>query len=212
MAPARQPSRSLLDAGGYSVARVDQEMRPFARDPVTLLAYGTLACFAYCLYGLGPILAFLRSDLHLSYALTTLHSVLWSAGSIASGLAFRRVSERLGRRGLLCSMTVAFCAGIVLLAAGNTLALTLTACLLMGTSGTMLLISTSAILADRHGPRRDRALVEANVGAVAMAVLAPLVLGGLGGTPVTWRAGLVVPVAGFAVLYLLFRQYWFVSW
>jgi MFS family permease len=104
------------------------------------------------------------------------------------------------------STTGAFCAGIVLLAAARVLALTLTAALLMGTSGTMLLTATSAILADRHGPARDRALVEANAGAVAMAVLAPLLFGAFGGTAVTWRAALVLPLAGFGALFLRFRR------
>jgi MFS family permease len=171
-----------------------------------VLAYGAVAFFAYCLYGLGPILAFLRSDMHLSYAVTSLHSVLWSCGAIVGGLAFGRLADRLGRRRLVWSMTAAFCAGIILLAAARVLALTLTAALLMGASGTTLLVATSAILADRHGPRRDRALVEANACAVAMAVLAPLLFGELGGTAVTWRAALVVPLAGFAALYLLFRR------
>jgi MFS family permease len=173
---------------------------------VTLLAYGAFACFAYCLYGLGPILAFLRADLHLSYAMATLHSVLWSCGGIAAGLAFGRLEGALGRRGLVWSMTAAFCAGIILLATARVLALTLTAAMLMGASGAALLIAAAAILADRHGPRRDRALVEANAAAVAMAVLAPLLLGELGGTVVTWRAALAVPLAGFAALYLLFRR------
>ncbi len=178
----------------------------FVRDPDTVLAYGAVACFAYCLYGLGPILAFLRADLHLSYALTTLNSVLWSCGTITAGLAYRPLVRWLGQRLLVWGMTAAFCAGIVLLAAAHLLALTLTAALLMGASGTTLLVATSAILSDRHGPRRDRALVEANAGAVAMAVLAPLLFGALGGTAVTWRAALAVPLAGFAVLYLLFRR------
>jgi len=178
----------------------------FARDPDTVLAYGAVACFAYCLYGLGPVLAFLRADLHLSYALTTLHSVLWSCGTITAGLAYRRLVARLGQRLLMWSTTAAFCAGIVLLATAHMLPLTLAAALLMGVSGTTLLVATSAILADRHGPRRDRALVEANAGAVAMAVLAPLLFGVLGGTAVTWRAALAVPLAGFAVLYLRFRR------
>ena len=178
----------------------------FVRDPVTVLAYAAVAFFAYCLYGLGPIIAFLRSDLHLSYAVATLHSVSWSCGTIVSGLAYRRLEDRLGRRGLVWSVTAAFCAGITLLATARVLALTLTAALLMGASGTTLLIATSAILADRHGQRRDRALVEANACAVAMAVLAPLLFGELGGTAATWRAALALPLAGFAVLYLLFRR------
>ena len=48
---------------------------------------------------------------------------------------------------------------------------------MLGFAGTTLLTSAQAILSDRHGERRDRALTEANVGAAACAVLAPLLLG-----------------------------------
>lgn len=144
--------------------------------------------------------------MHLSYAVTTLHSVLWSAGALIAGLAYRRLAGLAGQRAVLWSASAVFCGGIVLLMAARVLALTLTAALLMGTSGATLIIGTAAILAERHGADRDRALVEANAGAVMMAVAAPLLFGGLAGTAVTWRAALLVPFAGLVLLYLLFGR------
>lgn len=69
----------------------------------------------------------------------------------------------------------------------------------------MLQTATQAVLADRHGPRRDRALVESNIGAGLCAVTAPLALGFLDGTPAGWRAAMVLPVVALAALYLTFR-------
>jgi MFS family permease len=76
----------------------------------------------------------------------------------------------------------------------------------LGFAGTTLLACTQAILSDRHGERRDRALTEANVGAAACAVLAPLLLGLLQSTPAGWRAAMGLPVLLFAGLYLRYRR------
>jgi predicted MFS family arabinose efflux permease len=63
-----------------------------------------------------------------------------------------------------------------------------------------------AILSDRHGSRRDRALTEANVGAGASAVVAPMVLGALSGTALGWRATFVLPAVVLVLLYLGYRR------
>jgi predicted MFS family arabinose efflux permease len=62
------------------------------------------------------------------------------------------------------------------------------------------------MLADHHGLGRDRALVEANVGASAAAVLAPVVLGWLATGPLGWRVVMVVPALALVVLGLVFRR------
>ena len=173
---------------------------------MTVLCYAVIACYAYCLYGLGPILAFLKTGLHLSYTVTTLHSVLWSAGAMITGLGYRRLAGALGQRRVMWAATAVFCGGIGLLIAARVLALTLTAALLMGTAGATMLVGTAAILSERYGADRDRALVEANALAVMMAVAAPLLFGGLAGTAASWRAALLVPLAGFTLLWLLFGR------
>jgi MFS family permease len=69
-----------------------------------------------------------------------------------------------------------------------------------------LLTCAQAILSDRHGDRRDRALTEANVLAAGCAVLAPLLLGLLQDTPATWRPAFGLPVILLAGLYLRYRH------
>jgi predicted MFS family arabinose efflux permease len=178
----------------------------FVRDRSTVLSYCALATFTYLLYGFGPMLSFLREELHFSYTLISVHTSLWSAGAVVTGLVFDRFSRRVGRRRLFWLSAAGVVVGAVLLMVANTVWLTLLSAAMLGTVGTTVLVSTSVILADRHGERRDRALVEANIGASATAVVVPAILGFLHGTPAGWRMSLLIPVIAMGVIFLLFRQ------
>ena len=176
------------------------------RDAPTLLCYGALAGYAYWLYAYGPALALLRSELHFSYTVLGVYSALWSAGAALAGVSFAPVARRLPRAPLLWSSMAVTTAGVALFTATRTVALTMTGAAIAGFAGTVLLTCIQAILSDRHGERRDRALVEANVGAAGCAVLAPLLLGLGQATPLGWRAALALPVFLLAGLYLRYRR------
>jgi MFS family permease len=176
------------------------------RDAPTLLCYGALAGYAYWLYAYGPALALLRSELHFSYTLLGVYSALWSAGAALAGVSFAPVARRLPRAPLLWSSMAGATAGIALFTATRTVALTMAGAVIAGFAGTVLLTCVQAILSDRHGERRDRALVEANVGAAGCAVLAPLLLGLFQATPLGWRAAFALPVLLLAGLYLRYRH------
>lgn len=178
----------------------------FRRDRVTVLAYGVLGSYAFCLYGLGPELAFLRDELHLSYTQASLHSTVWAAGTILTGLLFGNIARRLGRWRLFWLAAAGTAAGTLLFSVSHVLALTLLAAATLGTAGTTLQSATSVVLSDRHGLQRDRALVEANVFASAAALCAPALLGVLARTSVGWRPGLAAPAILLAVLYLVYRR------
>jgi MFS family permease len=179
---------------------------PFRRDPPTLLSYGALAAFAFWLYAFGPALALLRAELHFSYGLIGVYSAVWSTGAATAGLCFAVLARRLRRGTLLWCSATAATAGAVLFAVTRTVAPTLAGATLLGFSGTIMLGCVQAILSDRHGERRDRVLAEANVGAAACGVLAPLLLGLLQDTPVGWRAAMGLPVLILAALYLRYRH------
>jgi len=83
---------------------------------------------------------------------------------------------------------------------------TLAAAGLFGLAGTLMLTVIQAILSDRHGSRRDRALTEANIGAGASAVFAPLVLGVLAAGVLGWRAAFALPAVVLAVLWLRYHR------
>jgi MFS family permease len=134
------------------------------------------------------------------------YSALWSGGALVAGATFAAAARRLSRAGLLwCSAAVAT-AGAGLFTATHAVAFTLLGVGLLGFGGTTLLTCTQAILSDRHGEQRERALIETNVGAAGCAVLAPLLLGLLQGTPAGWRLVMGLPVLLLAGLYLRYRH------
>lgn len=178
----------------------------FVRDRTTILAYGALGVYAYYLYGLGPILAFLHDELGISHTLTTLHSSLWAAGTIVTGLLFDRISRRIGRHRTFWLSAAGTAGGALLFSVSHTVGLTLLSAALLGNLGTLLQTGTSVVLSDRHGKRRDRAFVEANIGASAAAVFAPVLFGFLHGTPVGWRTGFLLPVVALGALFLVFHR------
>jgi MFS family permease len=110
------------------------------------------------------------------------------------------------RAPLLWASVLVAVVGAGLFAAGPGVGVTLLGAGVLGVAGTTLLTVVQAVLSDRHGERRDRALTEANVGAGGCAVVAPLALGALAGLPGGWRLAFALPVLGFAALYLRYRH------
>jgi len=178
----------------------------FRRDAPTRLCYAAIAAYALWLYASGPAFALLRAELRLSYTMVGVYSAAWSAGAVMVGLTFAALARRVPRAVLLWSSAAMSTAGVALFAVGQTVALTLAGDALAGCAGTTLLTCAQAILSDRHGRHRSRALVEANVGAAACAVLVPLPLGLLEHSPAGWRATLAVPALVLAALYLRYRH------
>lgn len=122
------------------------------------------------------------------------------------GVSFAALARRLRRGTLLWCSAAAATAGAGLFAATRTVGLTLAGAALLGFAGTTLLTCIQAILSDRHGERRDRALTEANIGAAGCAVVAPLLLGLLQGTAAGWRVAMSLPVLVLVALYLRYRH------
>src|SRR5262249_38422816 len=157
--------------------------------------------YAFWLYAFGPALALLQAELHFSYTLLGVYSALWAAGAALAGLTFGALARRLRRATVLWCSAAGATIGAGLFTT-HSVALTMLGPTLLGFAGTTVLTCPQGILSGRHGERRDRALTEANVGAAACAVLAPLLLGLLQGTPAGWRAAMGLPVLVLAGLYL----------
>jgi predicted MFS family arabinose efflux permease len=177
----------------------------FVRDAPTVLSYAALACYTFWLYAFGPALTLLRGELGFSYTLLGIYSALWSVGAALSGAGFARAARRLPRGVLLWWSALGAVVGAGLFILGRGIAVTLLGAGVLGLAGTTLLTVIQAILSDRHGERRDRALTEANVGGGASAVVAPLVLGALASSAVGWRVTFVLPAAVLAGLFLRYR-------
>ncbi|MFI1996201.1 MFS transporter [Actinoplanes sp. NPDC020271] len=178
----------------------------FVRDAPTVLSYATLGCFTFWLYAFGPAVTLLRTELGFSYTLLGVYEVVLSLGAAVAGASFAWFARRLSRGALLWSSALATIAGAGLFTLVRSVPGTLVAAGLFGMAGATLLTVIQAVLSDRHGSRRDRALTEANIGAGASAVLAPLVLGALAAGVLGWRATFALPAVVLVVLYLRYRR------
>ncbi|MFI6762844.1 MFS transporter [Micromonospora sp. NPDC050417] len=178
----------------------------FVRDAPTVLSYAALGCFTFWLYAFGPAVTLLRDELGFSYSVLGVYQVSWSGGAALAGATFAWAARRLARGTLLWASALASAIGAGLFIFGGGVLATLIGAAGFGAAGTMLLTVIQAILSDRHGSRRDRALTEANVGAGASAVFAPMVLGALAATVLGWRATFALPAVVLVLLYLRYRR------
>ncbi len=180
-------------------------VQAFTRARITWLAYLLLAFYAYLLNVLGPIMPFLRADLHVSYTESSLHSTVFAVGIIIAGLLGDRVVHRYGWERTLWCATGGMVLGALLLLLSRTLFMSLMAVALMGTLGSFLLLLVPAILSHQHGPKSAIALTEANVLGSSAASIAPIGIAVFVQVAGSWRVGLLAMLALFILLVLVFR-------
>ncbi|RAO04103.1 hypothetical protein ONO23_04298 [Micromonospora noduli] len=186
--------------------RQQTETETFVRDSPTVLSYAALGCWTFWLYAFGPALTLLREEWGFSYALLGVYELFLAAGAALAAVGFVWAARRLARGVLLWCSALATVIGAGLFTLGDGVPATLLGAVVLGLAGTTMLTVVQAVLSDRHGDRRDRALTEANVGAGASAVFAPLILGVLAASAVGWRATFALPAAVLLVLYLRYRR------
>ncbi len=175
--------------------------RTFYRDRFTWLAYLLLAFYGYFLNILGPITPFLKSELGLSYTISSLHFTAFAVGILLIGLGGHWVIQRTGRWRALWLGAGGMGLSALVLLMGNTPVVTIGACFLMGLVGSLILVLVPSTLADQHGELRAVALSEANVIASLVATIAPLMVGWFG-----WRLALGLVACTPIVFYLVMHQ------
>src|SRR3712207_5002185 len=132
----------------------------FVRHPLTWATYGLVGYFAYMQTVLGPLMPFLRAEHGFSYTVASLHFSAFALGSLPVGLLGDRVTGRWGRRASLWGGGAGMAMGALLLGASPVTPGTILGAFLMGTCGGLLLITTQAVLADKHGEWRAVAITE----------------------------------------------------
>lgn len=179
-------------------------MNRFVRDRVTWFGYILVTLYGVYLNMLGPIAPFMKSELGLSYTLSSLHFSAFAAGILVIGFAGNALVGVLGRRRSIWLGVGGGGFGSLLLAAGRTAYITIPASFVMGLLGSFMLVMGPLILSERHGDRRSIALAEGNVMASSFAALVPLLVGWAAASRLGWR---VVPVVGAAIPILLFLMF-----
>jgi fucose permease len=175
----------------------------FHRTPRTWLLYLAFAIFGFVINALGPVTPFLKTELHLSYTVSSLIFSAFAAGVILTGLLGNLLVARLGRARVLWFGLFGMCLGILGLALAQAAWLTLAAAFLTGCVGALLPALVPSSLADEHGELRAVALAENNLIAAVASAAAPLLVGWFSYTWLGWRFGLALPLIAALLLWLL---------
>jgi MFS family permease len=176
----------------------------FHRHALTWGIYGLVGYFAYLEAFLGPAMPFIRSEQDIGYSVASLHFVAFAAGGVLAGGIADRLTARSGRRATLWGGAAGMMLGTAGVIAGRGSVATIGAALVMGTFGSLLLVTTQAVLADHHGDRRTVALTESNIAASACGMAASLAVGFLSATVLGWRAAVVLPLLALLALFATF--------
>ena len=171
------------------------------RTSHTWLLYLAYAVFGYIVNCLGPVTPFLKSELNLSYTVSSLHFSAYAIGMILASLIGYIVVGRLGRRRALWLGMLGMGASGLVLIAGSLAVLTIGASLIMGVMGSLMLAVIPAGLSDEHGDNRSIALSESTLVASISSAVAPLMIGWFSYSLLGWRFALIIPVMVMLVLF-----------
>ena len=116
----------------YPFHRASQSKPPFTRDRLTWLSYGMLIYYSYFQTILGPVLPFLRVDLHLSYGVAAWHFSAFGCGMIFAGLTAEVLSRHLGRAAIFWGGGGGVSVGGMFIALGHQVWMMLVGALAMG--------------------------------------------------------------------------------
>ena len=175
--------------------------QPFHRSQHTWLLYLTLAIFGFVINALGPVTPFLKSELHLTYTVSSLLFSAFASGMILTGLVGHLLVRRLGHSGVLWFALFGMCLSAIGLAVSQSSWMTILSSFLMGFTGSLVPAVSASSLSDEHGDNRSVALAESNLIAAISSGLAPLMVGWFSYTLLGWRFALVLPlIAAFALV------------
>ncbi|GGS72974.1 hypothetical protein GCM10010156_34880 [Planobispora rosea] len=166
------------------------------RDRATWLIYLQLGVFATYLYGLSAVLPMLRLDQGVSQAVAGLHGTSMAAGAILTGLALPWMTRRIGRRAVTWTGLAGMSAGMLLVAVGEALPVTLLGYGVASGMGSITLYAGMAVLSDHHGPAGPSAISEANAVCVTVGIAVPFAVSFAAQSALGWRVALLLnPIA-----------------
>ena len=148
-----------------------------ARDRVTMVVGGAYILIGAASGAMGPVTDQLRTSLRLSGAVTGLHGALFGWFLLACGLLSVSILRVADVAALLRVAIAAISIGLIVLACGHHVAVTIAGAMLVGIGGALMVLVSPQILSTHHGPdRRSAAFTLVNGLSQLGSIGAPLVL------------------------------------
>jgi len=157
------------------------------RDRLTVASYSVYVMWGWFLYSFGPAVPLLAEEHGISLAQAGLHGTALAIGTVLAGVISATVARRAGRRFAALLGLGVTAAGILLLLTTSALPATLTACLVAGAGGNLVLAALQPALVLHHGPAGPAAVTEGNALGAVVGLLAPLAVGATVGLGWGWR-------------------------
>ena len=164
------------------------------------MTYGLVGFFAFMETVLGPIMPFLRMELGIDYTTASLHFSAFALGAVLLGLFGDRLSARWGRLASLWGGAFGMGVGAAILISVPSPWGTIPATFVMGLCGALVVVTSQALLSDRHGEFSAVAVTESNITASACAIAAPLLVGAFAAAGLGWRTAFAVPIVALLLL------------
>ena len=178
----------------------------FHRDRTTWLAYLSLAFYGYYLNILGPITPFLKTELQLTYTVSSFHFTAFAMGILMVGLIGHLLIQYIGQSRALWLGLFGMSLSAVILSFGTSPIITIGASFLMGLIGSLILAIVPAALSDQHGEARAVALSEANIVASLFATSAPLLVGWFAHSIGNWHWALGIMAPMSILMFMIFGK------
>ena len=180
---------------------------PKNRTGKTWLIYVLLSLYVFMLNVPGPVTNYLKDEFTMNYTLSSVHFSAFAAGVLVTGLLGAYFIPRFPRWKVMAFGALGLGIGGMILAIGQSPAVTIFGIFLMGCIGTLILSIYPAILDEEMGARSPVGISEANTIASLFAGIAPLLVGFLVQKSIGWRPAVVLVAAASLILgtWLLLR-------
>jgi MFS family permease len=159
---------------------------------VTWPSYGVTFGFGATIYLLGSITPYVASDLRLGSAEVGMVAAALSVGFVVAGLASDRVQARIGRLATVLWLALLAASSVAFVLASS-LPVLLIATMALGIATGAIFSPVNGMLVATGGARSPTLLARSTVWGMVGGLAAPTLVATVAPTPLTWRAGFLLP-------------------
>jgi len=177
----------------------------FKRDRRTLSTYFMVMLWGWFVTSIGPTVPLITKQFNVSKGVGGLHGTAIATGAVAVGFVSHRLVLNFGRRPIMLVGTVLMVLGTFVLVSGPNVIVTLSAVVVIGIGGNLILNVAQPALSVEHGINGPAAVTEANAGSALLGIFAPLAVGASVALGWGWRpAILITALLGAVAFFVIF--------
>lgn len=177
--------------------------RPYKRDQLTWLGYLLYGFWSFVWGLFGPLMPFLRSELHIDYTVASLHFSALALGPLLAGIFGYRLISTYGAARVVGVGVASVVSGISLVYLGTNAFATIFGAWLIGVGGSHAGQATIASLSQRDPEHSTKSVTELVLSGSVFAAIAPLVVAEQIKLELPWKSALLICLPIMACIWLI---------